>query len=136
MQSQVMAKKLKEKVILIIEDEADVRNFVKRVLELESYQVLEAEDGHEGLRIARERHLVLILLDLRLPNCDGWSVLSQLKSEPELSATPVIILTASAGVSQQNRALANGAADYVIKPLSAATIRETVTRVLVRKRKR
>ena len=131
-----MAKKLKEKVILIIEDEADVRNFAKRVLELEGYQVLEAEDGHEGLRIARERHPVLILLDLRLPTYDGWSVLNQMKSEPELSAIPVIIITASAGVSQQNRALANGAADYVIKPLSAATLRETVTRVLLRKRKR
>ena len=130
-----MAKKLK-KVILIIEDEADVRNFAKRVLELEDYQVLEAEDGHEGLRIARERHPALILLDLILPTCDGWSVLSQMKSEPELSAIPVIILTASAGVSQQNRALANGVADYVIKPLSAATLRETVTHVLLRKRKR
>jgi len=130
-----MAKKLK-KVILIIEDEADVRNFAKRVLELEGYQVLEAEDGHEGLRIARERHPALILLDLRLPNCDGWSVLNQMRSEPELPAIPVIILTASAGVSQQNRALANGAADYVIKPLSAATLREIVTRVLLRKRKR
>jgi len=131
-----MAKKLKKKIILIIEDEADVRNFAKRVLELEGYHVFGAEDGSEGLKIARERHPDLVLLDLRLPGLDGWSVLNQMKSEPELSAIPVIVLTASVGVSQQNRALSEGAAGYAVKPLSAATLRDTVTRILPRERNR
>ncbi|MBA7474828.1 Transcriptional regulatory protein SrrA [subsurface metagenome] len=130
-----MAEKLKAKTVLIIDDEADVRLFTKRVLELEGCRVFEAEDGLEGLKLARENPLALILLDLRLPGYDGWSVLSQLKNEPELSAIPVIMLTASVEASQRSRALAAGATDYLVKPLSAASLRETITRVLHQKRK-
>ena len=121
-----MEEKYETKAVLIIEDEADVLNFVSRVLELEGYRVLQAEDGDKGIRIARENPIALVLLDLRLPGIDGWSVLIQMKSEPALAEIPVVILTASAGVSQRDRALSMGAADYLIKPLSAASLRETV----------
>ena len=121
-----MEEKYETKAVLIIEDEADVLNFVSRVLELEGYRVLQAEDGDKGIRMARENPIALVLLDLRLPGIDGWSVLFQMKSEPALAEIPVVILTASAGVSQRDRALSMGAADYLIKPLSAASLRETV----------
>ncbi len=118
------------KTILIIEDEAEVRSFARRVLELEGYRVLEAEDSDEGIRLARENRVALVLLDLRLSADDGWWVLTQMKSEPELSAIPVIIFTASAAGQQRERALSMGAADYLVKPLSAASLREAVTRIL------
>ena len=121
-----MAEKYETKAVLIIEDEADVLNFVSRVLELEGYCVLQAEDGDEGIKVVRENPIALVLLDLRLPRIDGWSVLLQMKSEPALAEIPVVIFTASAGASQQERALSMGAADYLIKPLSAASLRETV----------
>ena len=118
------------KTVLIIEDEADVRNFASRVLELEDYRVLQSESGEEGLRLVREGGIGLVLLDLRLHGTDGWSVLAQMKSEPALTSIPVIVFTASVGVDQRVRAFSGGAADYLVKPLSAATLREAVARIL------
>jgi len=124
-----MAKVCGVKTVLIIEDEAEVRTFAARVLELEGYQVLQAEDGDTGLRLARENHFSLVLLDLRLPGLDGWGILQEMKNEAKLSAVPVIVFTASAGVSQRDRALGMGADDYLVKPLSAASLRQAVARV-------
>ena len=129
-----MVKSCETKTILIIEDEADVRNFAVRVLEMEGYHVLQARDGEEGMKLVREGRISLVLLDLRLPKRSGWEVLVLLKSEPELSVIPVIVFTASAAVAQRERALKMGAADYLVKPLSAAGLKEAVNRVLHRKR--
>jgi len=125
-----MAKKGNRATILIIEDEDDIRTFASRVLELEGYRVLQAGDGDEGLRLARGNQVAMVLLDLRLPGRDGWAVLSQMKSDPELSSIPVVVFTASAGVPQQSRALAEGAADYLVKPLSATSLRKSIARIL------
>lgn len=100
------------------------------MLELEGYHVLQAEDGEEGMSLLRESRVALVLLDLRLPGLDGWAVLEQIRSNPELSTIPVIVFTASAGVSQQERALSLGAANYLVKPLSAARLRKAVARTL------
>ncbi len=129
-----MAKRREAKTILIIEDEADVLKFASRVLELEGYPVLQAENGEEGLRLVRESQPALVLLDLRLPGIDGWAVLEEIKGEPELVAIPVVVFTASAGTPQQERALSMGAVDYLVKPLSAASLKEAVDRVLGQKR--
>ena len=131
-----MVKRRETKTVLVIEDETDVRNFASRVLELEGYHVLQAEGGDEGLRLARETRPALVLLDLRLPGGDGWAVLAQMQSEPGLLAIPVIVFTASAALSQQSRALAAGASDYLIKPLSAASLRKAIAHGLRRKGKR
>lgn len=129
-----MAKRRETKTVLIIEDEADIRNFASRVLELEGYHVLQAEDGDEGLRLARENAFSLVLLDLRLPGRDGLAVLREMKSAAELSAIPVIVFSASAGVDIRAHTLSMGAADYLIKPLSAADLKEAVARILHQKR--
>ena len=129
-----MAKRRETKTVLIIEDEADIRSFASRVLELEGYRALQAEDGDEGLRLARENELSLVLLDLRLPGRDGLAVLREMKSAAELSPIPVIVFSASAGVDIRARTLSMGAADYLIKPLSAADLKEAVARILHRKR--
>jgi len=116
--------------VLIIEDEVDVRNFASRVLELEGYHVLWAGDVDTGLRLARENQVALVLLDLRLPNRSGWAVLVLMKNEPEFSAIPIVVFTASAGVIQRERALKMGAADYLVKPLSAASLKTAVGNIL------
>ena len=125
-----MTKGRKTKVVLVIEDEADVRNFAVRVLELEGYRVLQAEDGDTGLRLVGENRIALVLLDLRLPGRDGWAVLAQMKSEPELLPIPVVVFTASASITQREKAFQMGAADYLVKPLSAARLRKAVARIL------
>ena len=129
-----MTPRHRTKTVLIIEDEADIRNLVSRLLELEGYRTLQAEDGETGLTLARESRAALVLLDLRLPKCDGWAVLKQMKSEPELSAIPVIVFTASASISQRKRALTMGAVDYLVKPLSVASLKEAVARAMRHKR--
>ena len=123
-------KDYKKTAVLVIEDEPDIRAFASRVLELEGCHVLQAENGEEGLRVARESKVSLVLLDLRLPGLDGWAVLEQLKSELELSSIPIIVLTASAAKLDRSRALAAGIADYIVKPVSAASLRKSVIRRL------
>jgi len=129
-----MVKRPRRKTILVIEDEPEVCNFASRVLELEGYRVLQTGDSEEGMRLVRESRVSLVLLDLRLPGHNGWSILQEMKSDPELSAVPIIVFTASARASQQTKALKMGATDYLVKPLSAARLRKAVARVLLRKR--
>jgi CheY-like chemotaxis protein len=122
-----MAKSRQAKSVLVIEDEAEIRRFAHRLLDLEGYQVLEAADGNEGLEIIKgTRGLSLVLLDLRLPVCDGWVVLDEMKHNPKLSAIPVVVFSASASESQRKKALSMGAAGYLIKPLDAAGLKQAV----------
>ena len=116
--------------VLVIEDDTDILNFVTRVLEFEGYQVLKAKDGEIGIKIVRENPVALVLVDLQVPGQDGWSVLEEMKSEPEFCSIPVVVVTASVGLPQKERAMGMGAADFIAKPLSAAVLRETVNSIL------
>ena len=119
-----------KKTILIVEDEADVRNFSKRLLELEGYNIIQAEDGEEGLAIFKNTVVSLVLLDLQLPKLDGWSFLKETRKDPILSKIPVIIFTASAAESKREQALSMGAVEYLAKPLGAAQLKDTVNHFL------
>jgi len=127
-----MTKKREAKTILVVEDEVDVQNFVSRVLELEGYHVFKAGEGDEAIKIVTENQVALVLLDLKLPGRDGWSVLLEMICKSALSAIPVVVLTASAGLPQRDKALSMGTAAYLTKPLSAARLRKTVARILQR----
>ena len=107
------------KTVLIIEDEIDIQNFICRVLELEGYRVLRANDGQAGLEIIKENKVALVLLDLRLPGPDGWSILRQMKADPRLARIPVVVLTAIAETIQRRKTLRMGASRYLVTPLSA-----------------
>lgn len=122
-----MAKGRQVKSVLVIEDEADIRRFIHRLLDLEGYQVFEAGDGNEGLRmIKRTRGLSLVLLDLRLPGYDGWVILEKMKHDPKLSAIPVVVFSASAAEWQRKKALSMGAVGYLVKPLDAASLKQAI----------
>jgi two-component system, OmpR family, response regulator AdeR len=131
--NKASARQSRAKVILIIEDEFDIRNFVSRVLELEGYQVLQAGDGKTGMEIIKENSIDLVLLDLRLPELDGWSILRQMKHTLEFSQIPVVVLTAIAESGQRRRTLRMGATQYLIKPLSANSLSKTIAGILRRK---
>lgn len=111
-----------KKTILVVEDEQALLGFVCEVLQIEGYRVLQAEDGDAGLRLVRTNQIALVLLDLRLPRRDGWSVLSEIKKDPGLYGIPVILFTASSAVDQRDRALSMGAAEYLVKPASASDL--------------
>ena len=125
-----MTKKPDKKIALIIEDDADIRTFACRVIELEGYVCLQAETTDETFQTLKENTVDLILLDLRLVDHNGWLILAQLKKNQETKSIPVIVFTASFGEQQRAQALKMGATDYLIKPLSANVLKDAVNRVL------
>jgi DNA-binding response OmpR family regulator len=125
-----MPPKSKAKTALIIEDEADLRQFISWVLKAEGFRTLEAADGNEGLKIAKRNHVDIIILDIRLPFRHGWDVLKELKKTPALADIPVIVFTASADPVIKSQAVEMGAADYLVKPLSIELLKKSVARAL------
>jgi len=109
--------------VLAIDDDAAARDLIARFLGGEGYRVLTATDGEEGLRLAREQRPDLITLDVMMPHVDGWSVLQQLKDDPELAAIPVILLTMT---DERNLGFALGASEYLTKPIDRDQLAEVL----------
>jgi DNA-binding response OmpR family regulator len=99
--------------VLVVEDDEDVRALVRTVLERAGMNVIEAADGREGLRKFYEMKPRLVVLDVRMPELDGWEVLKRIR---ELSQVPVLMLTVDASELDKVRGLRQGADDYVTKP--------------------
>lgn len=116
--------------VLVIEDEESIRHFMQRVLEA-SYEFHEAADGAEGIKQARKVKPQVILLDLRLPDTDGLSVLAKLKTHPETASIPVVIVSARGETGVVVEGQQSGAADYLIKPFTIEQLREAVGRNIV-----
>jgi two-component system cell cycle response regulator DivK len=114
------------KRILVVEDDPDNRRIVAKVLSVEGYDVIEAIDGIEALAQARAERPDLILMDLALPNVDGWEATRRLKSDPETRSIPVVALTAVAMRGDEEQARAAGCDDYLPKPARPAAIRAVV----------
>mgnify|MGYP001819448761 CR=1 FL=1 len=104
------------KKILVVEDVDFNRDLVVQLLE-DKYQVIEAVDGQEGVSIAEKEKPELILMDLSLPVMDGWEATRILKADTELRSIPVIAITAHAMKGDEEKALAAGCDDYLVKPL-------------------
>jgi two-component system KDP operon response regulator KdpE len=105
--------------ILIIDDEAPIRRFLRPVLEEQGYKALEAATGREGLAIALGERPALVLLDLGLPDMDGLAVLGLLRRESDI---PVIVLSARADQDDKIAALDGGAVDYLTKPFGVGEL--------------
>ncbi len=100
--------------ILVIDDDPSVRDIMQRFLSREGFDVITSMSGQEGLRLAREQSPDVILLDVRMPNLNGWQVLSCLKSDPDLANIPVVMVTVE---EDQSLGCALGAVDYLLKPI-------------------
>ncbi|MGE7414983.1 response regulator [Methylobacterium tarhaniae] len=101
-------------VVLLVDDDPAARELLSRFLEREGFRVRTASDGKAGLGLARALRPRAILLDIEMPRMDGWSVLHAIRSDPDLSATPVIITSV---VNEQGLGRALGATDYLVKPI-------------------
>lgn len=104
--------------LLIVEDEADIRELISFNLEMSGYEVEKARDGEEGLSLAKAKEFDLIILDLMLPGMDGIKVCSQLRKDPSTAHIPVIMLTARSEDEDIVNGLESGADDYITKPFS------------------
>jgi two-component system, OmpR family, KDP operon response regulator KdpE len=106
-------------VILVIDDEVQIRRFLRAGFELEGFAVREAADAAAGLRAATLQPLDLVILDLALPDLDGAEVLERLRA---WSAVPVIVLSVRSSEAEKVRLLEAGADDYVVKPFGMAEL--------------
>ena len=104
------------KKILVVEDVDFNRDLLVQLLE-DDYEVIEAVNGQEGVELAERERPDLILMDLSLPVMDGWEATRQLKANDKLRSIPVIALTAHAMKGDEEKALAAGCDDYLVKPL-------------------
>lgn len=120
--------------LLVVEDEANIRQLIRYHLEKEKFHVLEAADGVQGLKLARAERPDLVLLDLMLPEMDGLEVCRALKGNAATSALPVIMLTARSEEIDKIIGLELGADDYVTKPFSPRELTARIKAVLRRSR--
>lgn len=104
--------------ILVVEDNLDNMMLISDVLTSLQYEVLQAIDGAQGLKMACEERPDLILMDMSLPRVDGWTATRQIKADPELRDIPIIAVTAHAMVGDRERALEVGCDDYISKPIN------------------
>jgi GAF domain-containing protein/DNA-binding response OmpR family regulator len=111
--------------VLVIDDDASVREIVQRFLAREGFRVVTAAGGEEGLRLARQLGPDAITLDVMMPGLDGWAVLAALKSEPATADIPVVMLTM---MDDRNLGYALGAADYLTKPIDRDRLLAVLTR--------
>jgi len=105
-------------LILIIEDNEKNRKLVRDVLQHRGYRTLEAETGEDGVRLAREHHPALVLMDIQLPGIDGITALGQLRSDGTTRGIPVIAVTASAMTHDRQKIMAAGFDGYQTKPIN------------------
>ena len=109
-------------LVLVAEDSAVVRAVLRRQLEEGGFRVVEAHDGDEALRMARQVAPAVILLDIEMPKLDGRAVLKALKSDPHMADTPVVFLTGRRDTDDLVAALELGAHDYLCKPFENAEL--------------
>ncbi len=116
--------------ILIVEDNGDMRDFLRRVLARHGYAHLEAADGIEGMEIAQRDHPDLILMDMSLPELDGFEATRRLKANPNVRHIPIVAVTAHARPADEKRAIEAGCDAYLSKPYSLREFLDAVQRFL------
>jgi len=100
------------------------------MLDAFDYEVIEAQDGIEGVEIALDKKPALILMDLSLPRKDGWQATRELKANAETESIPIIALTAHAMVGDQEKALEAGCDDYISKPINMLELSQKIKTLL------
>jgi PAS domain S-box-containing protein len=108
--------------VLIADDNADMREYLTRILRSAGYQVEAVTDGHEALRAARVDAPDLVVSDVMMPRMDGLSLVRELRADPRTAAVPVLLLSARAGQEASIEGLQAGADDYLVKPFAAAEL--------------
>jgi two-component system response regulator VicR len=124
-----------KKRVLCIEDDAEMIDLIRLILERKGFEVLEAVGGKEGLEVSRREVPDLILLDLMMPEVDGWEVFRQLRADEQLKDIPVIVVTAKAQSIDIVLGLHIAKVDgYVTKPFGPQELLKSVNKVLAMER--
>lgn len=118
--------------VLVVDDERSIRLVCRVNLNAAGMDVLEAEDGHHGLELARTERPDLVLLDVMMPDVDGWTVARELAADEETRDIPIVFLTARADPADRRLGEQLGGVGYVVKPFDPVAIGDVVEDVLVR----
>ena len=107
---------VRQKTVLVVDDEPGIIEIVQANLEAEGYEVRSAQNGLEGLKSIRESLPDLVILDVRMPEMNGWEVLERVEADPETAGLPIMMLTVRSEEEDFIRGLEKGAVEYVTKP--------------------
>jgi DNA-binding response OmpR family regulator len=121
------------KLVLVADDDDDVRELVAFRLDRAGFDVIGAADGEEAVSIALERRPDVCVIDVMMPKLDGYEVTERLRATPELASTAIVLLTASVQAAAVDRGLAAGADEYIKKPFSPGELLERVASALERR---
>ena len=117
--------------ILLVEDDADNLELVRILLDRAGFEVLSAMDGQRGLDLAHEKLPALVLLDLTIPEIDGWHLAHRLKADPLTQAIKVVALTAHALPGDRRHAIESGCDGYITKPLDVRNFADQIRSYLI-----
>jgi two-component system, cell cycle response regulator DivK len=122
-------------LILVIEDNDKSRKLVRDLLTFKGYEIIEAETGEEGVRLAQDRHPSLVLMDIRLPGIDGIQALGRLRAEVATRGIPVMAMTASVMTNDRQRMLDAGFDAFQSKPIKIKDFLAAVEQLFERHRR-
>jgi two-component system chemotaxis response regulator CheY len=118
------------KTVLTVDDSASIRQMVAFTLRGAGYQVVEAEDGQDGLEKAKSVSVNLVLTDQNMPKMDGLTLVKNLRGMPQHAATPILMLTTESSDAMKAKGKAAGATGWLVKPFDPARLLDVVRRVI------
>ena len=116
--------------ILVVDDDKTTRKMLQMILKSKGYDVVTAENGMDGLQKLGLEQINLILTDMNMPYMDGIEFTKQVKSSPEYSSIPIVMLTTEADEEEKQKAYAAGVDDYLVKPATAEQIVDSMKRIM------
>lgn len=116
--------------VLVVDDQEDIREMARLVLAGAGYEVVLAASGREALKLARASRFDLMLLDINMPELDGWATLRLLRADEALEALPVAMFSVKCDVRDKVAGLKDGAIDYITKPFGVDELVRRVSRIL------
>lgn len=117
--------------VLVVEDSPTMRQLIVFALKrIRGFQIVEANDGVDGLKKLSAEKFDLILTDINMPIMDGLKLVSMVRNDPNYKNTPIIVITTEGAIEDRERALALGANEYITKPIQTMKILETVKKLM------
>ncbi len=123
---------MSKKTILVVDDEQDLLDLIEYNLKKEGFDVIKADNGEDGIQLAKEHNPSLVLLDIMMPKMDGIEVCDHIRSDPALKHIPIIFLTARGDEKTEVEGLNKGGDDYITKPISTTKLISRIKAVLRR----
>jgi len=127
-----MALEIKKSTILYVEDNPDNRSLIRRVLEAEGYAVVEAINASQALEKLESNSIDLVLMDINMPDMDGYTLTAKIKSVEKFSKVPIVAVTANVMRGDREKSLGAGCDGYIQKPIDIDTLSQQIERFLLR----